>query len=617
MKSLLLLLAALLLAVIANPAFAQGPQFVPAYPLYCQGPLTTGAPSGRETTTPFIWASTGAGAANPKPGQCTWADRAARGSEINPGGGNVICDFSSAMKSVPAGKFVEVGVARDPQVNNCMHLARYIGTVSPPFSAVPALPPFVRQSIANLTAAQVTSLQHGIQVMMSRSTSDPTSYAFQANIHGTYASASTPQEIQSWNNCEHGSYFFLSWHRMYLYFFDRILRAAAGDPNLVLPYWNWTDAAQRTLPLPFRQPANTSNSLYLAPPNRPAALDAGTASLGAGTVDYSVAFADVAFDSPAGSGASFGGQIVPPLQFNSPHGDFESQPHDVVHVALGGLMDDPDTAAEDPIFWLHHANIDRMWNLWLAQGGGRTDASDAAWLNTQFTFYDEAGHAVYLTGAEIVDTVGQLNYRYDTDPATMMRKLFPRPIVTRDFTEARPPAPEFTAEASSEASMQKLATSATSTNAKRIDLAGTTPRVQVPLTKDASDRMRTLVSNNEPRKVFLRFDDIRYDKSSGVYYEVYINPPAGKNLDIHTPGYIGNLALFALKPHAMGGHPAATRDIYIDYDISHLMHGVMAGNPQDITVVLVPRGLFNAQGEPLPVSTEVQGTIGSVSIISR
>src|SRR5262252_6322533 len=89
---------ALLLAVDAGAAAAQSPQFVPAYPFYCAGPLTTGAPSGGETTTPFQWASTGAGAANPAPGQCAWADRAPRGSEIQSGGGNVICDFSGAMQ---------------------------------------------------------------------------------------------------------------------------------------------------------------------------------------------------------------------------------------------------------------------------------------------------------------------------------------------------------------------------------------------------------------------------------------------------------------------------------------------------------------------------------------
>jgi hypothetical protein len=610
----LLLGTALALAGGAGGAAAQSPQFVPAFPLYCQGPLTTGAPSGGQTTSPFIWAGTGAGAAPPGPGQCVWADRPARGSEIQPGGSNVICDFSSAMKSVPAGTFVEVGVARDPLVNNCMHLARYIGTVSPPFSAVPALPPFVRQSIATLTPAQITSLQRGIQVMMSRPPSDPTSYRFQANIHGTFDSATTPQEMQSWNNCEHGSYYFLSWHRMYLYFFDRILRAAAGDPNLVLPYWNWTDPAQRTLPLPFRQPANASNSLFIAPPGRPAALDGGTASLGAGTVDFSVAFADVNFDSPTGSGASFGGQIAAPMQFNGPHGDFESQPHDVVHVALGGLMDDPDTAAQDPIFWLHHANIDRMWNRWLAQGGGRTDATDAAWLDTQFTFFDEAGHAVFLTGAEIVDTVGQLNYRYDDDPL-MLRRRFPRPVLAAEETRrAEATAPE----APGGAPLQVLAQNATGAAANRIELAGKTERVQVPLTEAVSNRMRALVANNAPGQVFLRLDDIRYDKSNGVYYEVYVNPPPGEKLDIHTPGYVGNLALFGLKPHAMPGHPPPpARDIYVEYDISQLVRDALAANPKDLTVELVPRGLFGPNGEPLPVSQETQGSVGSVQIMSH
>ncbi len=615
MRSLPLLIGTiLLLAAGAHRAAAQSPQFVPAYPLYCQGPLTTGAPSGGKTTTPFTWAATGAGAAPPGAGQCVWADRPARGSEIQPGGGNVICDFSGAMRSVPAHNFVEVGVARDPLVSNCMHLARYIGTVSPPFSAAPALPPFVRQSIAALTPTQIASLQHGIQVMMSRSASDPTSFRFQANIHGTYDGATTPQEMQSWNNCEHGSYYFLSWHRMYLYFFDRILRAAAGDPNLVLPYWNWTDPAQRTLPVPFRQPANTSNPLYIAPPGRPATLDAGTASLGAGTVDFSAAFADVSFDSPTGSGASFGGQIAGPMQFNGPHGEFESQPHDVVHVALGGLMSDPDTAAQDPIFWLHHANIDRMWNRWLAQGGGRTDATDAAWRNTTFTFYDEAGHAVYLTGGEVINTVGQLNYRYDDDPAAL-RRPFPLPVLAAGETRrAEATAPEVPRGEP----LRMLAESTPGAAANRIELAGKTERVQVPLTDAVSSRMRALVANNAPKQVFLRLDDLRYDKSNGIYYEVYVNPPPGEKLNIHTPGYVGNLSLFGLKPHAMAGHPPPpARDIYVEYDISRLLREAMAGNPKDLTVVLVPRGLFGANGEPLPVPDEMQGTVGSVRIVGR
>jgi hypothetical protein len=96
------------------------------------------------------------------------------------------------------------------------------------------------------------------------------------------------------------------------------------------------------------------------------------------------------------SGNGFGGQTTPPMQFANAYGDLELQPHNVVHSALGGLMGDPLTAAQDPIFWLHHANIDRLWNRWLQKGQGRADPTDSAWLNTTFTFYDEAGHAVYL-----------------------------------------------------------------------------------------------------------------------------------------------------------------------------------------------------------------------------
>jgi len=285
-----------------------------------------------------------------------------------------------------------------------------------------------------------------------------------------------------------------------------------------------------------------------------------------------------------------------------------------VHVALGGLMDDPDTAAQDPIFWLHHANIDRMWNRWLAQGGGRTDATDAAWLDTQFTFFDEAGHAVFLTGAEIVDTVGQLNYRYDDDPL-MLRRRFPRPVLAAEETRrAEATAPE----APGGAPLQVLAQNATGAAANRIELAGKTERVQVPLTEAVSNRMRALVANNAPGQVFLRLDDIRYDKSNGVYYEVYVNPPPGEKLDIHTPGYAGNLALFGLKPHAMPGHPPPpARDIYVEYDISQLVRDALAANPKDLTVELVPRGLFGPNGEPLPVSQETQGSVGSVQIMSH
>ena len=84
------------------------------------------------------------------------------------------------------------------------------------------------------------------------------------------------------------------------------------------------------------------------------------------------------FTSPA---MGFGGGKVGPQHFGNfaNTGALEQTPHNDIHVALvganpvgqcqGGFMIDPNCAALDPIFWLHHANIDRLWNVWLASGG--------------------------------------------------------------------------------------------------------------------------------------------------------------------------------------------------------------------------------------------------------
>lgn len=42
-------------------------------------------------------------------------------------------------------------------------------------------------------------------------------------------------------------------------------------------------------------------------------------------------------------------------------------------------MGDPVTAALDPIFWLHHANIDRLWEVWLGDNAEHVNPTDAKW----------------------------------------------------------------------------------------------------------------------------------------------------------------------------------------------------------------------------------------------
>ena len=110
----------------------------PSYPLYCQGPLTTS--SALTPLTPFKWASQGAGAATPGPRKCAWADRAPRGTEIKAGGSNIISGYLNQVTNLPAGKFMALGVYRDPAAENDMVVTKVVGFVTPPFSASPVVP---------------------------------------------------------------------------------------------------------------------------------------------------------------------------------------------------------------------------------------------------------------------------------------------------------------------------------------------------------------------------------------------------------------------------------------------------------------------------------------------
>ncbi|HTW08661.1 MAG TPA: G1 family glutamic endopeptidase [Acidimicrobiales bacterium] len=112
----------------------------PSYPLYCQGPLSTSTAQVPTPTTVFNWASTGAGAAPPGPGQCAWADRPPRGVEEHSGGTGIIFGYLNQVANLPTGQYSEIGVYRDPGFGNDLSVTQIVGLVSPPFSPRPVLP---------------------------------------------------------------------------------------------------------------------------------------------------------------------------------------------------------------------------------------------------------------------------------------------------------------------------------------------------------------------------------------------------------------------------------------------------------------------------------------------
>ena len=263
--------------------------------------------------------------------------------------------------------------------------------------------------------ARLEALKRGVREMRRRSQvnrNDPRGWIFQANIHGT-RDANPPA---AWNQCRHASAHFLSWHRAYVYYFERILRQASGDPTLTLPYWDWTDPAQQGLPAAFK---DTQSPLFVSQRQ----MNQAGSTLPPSIRSAAVQALNLRSFFPASGSAGFGVLNAS----GSGKGRLEQPPHDSVHVVVGGnggLMIDPATAAQDPIFWLHHCNVDRLWELWLRRGGGRANPTTAAWRDETFRrFVDESGNTAAPLKVSQLGRTADLGYTYDrlTGPVTATR----------------------------------------------------------------------------------------------------------------------------------------------------------------------------------------------------
>jgi hypothetical protein len=199
-----------------------------------------------------------------------------------------------------------------------------------------------------------------------------------------------------WATCQHSpqgqQLNFFGWHRMYLYYFERVLRWAANDPALTLPYWDYTDPAQTALPDAFQDP---NSPLYEW--RRSEALNEGLATLNPQITDI---------DGPLTTDTDF-------LQYE---GDIEGGVHGNVHCSVGQTCPIPvmglvGVAANDPIFYNHHANIDRMWSCWQYS---HPDEKPGDWQNQEFSLVDENGALVTRPVKDFLDTK-VLGYMYDND----------------------------------------------------------------------------------------------------------------------------------------------------------------------------------------------------------
>jgi tyrosinase len=163
---------------------------------------------------------------------------------------------------------------------------------------------------------------------------------------------------------------FFPWHRILLRQFELALQQAVGDPNIALPYWDWQRTGKSD---PFTADflgGDGDESENNRVSDGPFAFSAGKFPIrvwdeGPGDAGLRREFGDdptawLPTDSEITAGLRRSRYWPGPLSFVM---NTEGVLHDPVHRWVGGNLADA-TSPNDPVFFLHHAFIDRLWERW-------------------------------------------------------------------------------------------------------------------------------------------------------------------------------------------------------------------------------------------------------------
>lgn len=217
------------------------------------------------------------------------------------------------------------------------------------------------------------------------------------------------------DNCTHGTVDFLPWHRHYLNQFEQICGELIGDDKFALPYWDWTFGRGK-LPDAFFDIKELNVAFWNDPSGGYVAPHWGPDPIKTVAV-RAIAKGVGAQDDPQ-RGGNFTSRTINNILRSSTFERFsnrlEGSPHNSGHLVVGlppspakpGHMADG-LSPLDPIFWLHHCNVDRLWAQW--QLGGHTTPSFDQ--NYAGNFVDKNGQSIDVTAQGAID-FDALGYSY-------------------------------------------------------------------------------------------------------------------------------------------------------------------------------------------------------------
>lgn len=250
--------------------------------------------------------------------------------------------------------------------------------------------PRVRKAASSLSSADddILAFAEGVRIMKRRS--DALSWEAQNRLHAQRA--------------EHGNWRFLPWHRLQVAHMERIIAQVTGHAGFAMPYWDWQ--VDRFLPPWVLDPTSPLYERERDP--------------AAETLDFQKArFAqsrDVARVSSDRFDAFCGRERAA--------GRVEAYGHNIIHMLVGGYMSSTRTAALDPVFWLHHCNIDRVWATWHQKNGD--SVYPRPWKDVSMSgFTGPDGRQTGRWAASRITSTRGLGYGYDALYAPLVFALPP------------------------------------------------------------------------------------------------------------------------------------------------------------------------------------------------
>ncbi|MDP2868358.1 tyrosinase family protein [Methyloversatilis sp.] len=368
-----------------------------------------------------------------------------------------------------------------------------------------------KSATTSAAVVDIDTLRKGVEMLASDSAStEYKSWMYWANSHGTPGTV-PPAMAKVWSQCHHGTLHFLTWHRAYVFFFESVIREITQQNDFALPYWDWYGS--NGIPKSFGEPTNSGKKNPLFHSQR-------------------------AFRSRT--------LIRDSLQqptFEAFQSSLEGNPHGTVHVMVGGEMGSVGTSARDPVFWAHHTNIDRMWDVWLAFDSSRKNPTDVNWLKQRFAFDVDGNKALVVSD---MLSSNMLGYRYDSVAVTgPTDPIPPRPIISQIVQ----------AETGNVSGMtpQALATK------KKVLLSGESLNIQFLIPAKSKDKISTMATAPAGKSAQLSvvLEGVRVTDlglKHGFEYRVYANlPKQTGSQHQHRDFYLGVINSFQLGHHAKHG----------------------------------------------------------------